>query len=930
MPIRRLEDTFTGTSATIGADELTSTALASVEHVKPHIQPGVLQPAVAGKLLNGATHSGAYGTAQTQSGGDGHSYYYTDIKGSKPIKDPRIGAHFGSQRHRFSSIQQLEEETATQGHLVFSIDGRDWARAVSPDSNSGTYKLVQKNDGQGLQIQLGRSSDHFVEITGYFSDMNWIQYTASNRYVERSIDGGSMSTANYGNVTAGTPLAGRFVNAGSVINLALGATLGIHTVKILEDGSDDVLFFGVDLIAQDTTSTATKSQIQIPSQNVVSYGKKFTVSGTPHYNPFAFAGDGTTAVAIGNTTSHGKVADGWTGSTATYFDSTLDTATSLGLSAWETGGDFYRPVNGGRVVKWVDSSGTIKTSVNMMPPACRAVGSHSGSNSPTGTAWTTAYAPVIETGTIDHSLAELAKVYFHREFGNGAANQGNNTSGTLQDFSMFAGSDSFSYVMDDGITSLTANRCEQAGSGGANAYAFVFSYGDSFWTSTFIGTGFGFRAKTSSGDVTHQIVQNLPYGSHVYQMFGGSGSYYIYIDGVNMGAYRPASDNTDSSPWELFFYQPKMPPIPENAVVLADYMLMADFVPQTDGGGGSSPTNVSKGCRAVNVSRDFLHDATNGAIGYQGANPQDRRSGLGIDYTNFTDPQGPQLTYFGDAKIVASFTGAYTDSVAKITHNFDGATTDVVVQSEYTDSTAHTTGLPVSVAGKTYYIYARKTSGTMGVQTAKSLGDEEGNTSRDFLYPDDFQVATPIHTSSHYQSFETPFLHELVGGDRNMEQTNLVVTADGKTWDEVTRDTSYLGNVCVRTNHNNHGNADTYIGIFDEWRGQAYGLAGRNGYGNKDFAIAYDRFICLKTGHYRVYAQTKAQGNNNGLYCAWLINGTESARTVVHNNSSDGSVENNASSQAQFYLKRGDYLQLKGRWYNGMSAGTLLIERTQN
>ena len=40
-------------------------------------------------------HSGAYGTAQS----DSKKYYYTDIKGSKPIKDPRIGAHFGSQRH---------------------------------------------------------------------------------------------------------------------------------------------------------------------------------------------------------------------------------------------------------------------------------------------------------------------------------------------------------------------------------------------------------------------------------------------------------------------------------------------------------------------------------------------------------------------------------------------------------------------------------------------------------------------------------------------------------------------------------------------------------------------------------------------------------------------------------------------------------------
>ena len=55
MPIRRLEKTYTGTSGTIGADELTSTALASVEHVKPHIQPGVLYPAIAGKGIDGST-----------------------------------------------------------------------------------------------------------------------------------------------------------------------------------------------------------------------------------------------------------------------------------------------------------------------------------------------------------------------------------------------------------------------------------------------------------------------------------------------------------------------------------------------------------------------------------------------------------------------------------------------------------------------------------------------------------------------------------------------------------------------------------------------------------------------------------------------------------------------------------------------------------
>ena len=75
----------------------------------PHIRPGILQPAIAGKLLDGTTsHSGAYGTTQS----DGRNYYYTEIKGSKSINDPRIGAHFGVHRHKFKSLQILLNETA--------------------------------------------------------------------------------------------------------------------------------------------------------------------------------------------------------------------------------------------------------------------------------------------------------------------------------------------------------------------------------------------------------------------------------------------------------------------------------------------------------------------------------------------------------------------------------------------------------------------------------------------------------------------------------------------------------------------------------------------------------------------------------------------------------------------------------------------------
>ena len=94
----------------------------------PHIVPDVLYPAIGGKLLDGTTsHSGDYGTTQSS---DSRKYYYTDIKGSKPIRDPRIGAYFGSQRHKCKSIQLLERETATHGTNVYSVDGREWMRAV--------------------------------------------------------------------------------------------------------------------------------------------------------------------------------------------------------------------------------------------------------------------------------------------------------------------------------------------------------------------------------------------------------------------------------------------------------------------------------------------------------------------------------------------------------------------------------------------------------------------------------------------------------------------------------------------------------------------------------------------------------------------------------------------------------------------------------
>ena len=160
-------------SNAITAAKLASTALASVEHVKPHIQPGTLYPSyvasgTSNKLLDGTTAHGSNGsTAFGTEQADGRKYYYTNINGSKPIKDPRIGAHFGSQRHKFKSMQHLEQESAMAGHPVSSVDGREWIRT------HGASWFVQ-NDGNGNQI-----GNH----DGAQPDANdWIEINQSETY----------------------------------------------------------------------------------------------------------------------------------------------------------------------------------------------------------------------------------------------------------------------------------------------------------------------------------------------------------------------------------------------------------------------------------------------------------------------------------------------------------------------------------------------------------------------------------------------------------------------------------------------------------------------------------------------------------------------------------------------------------------------------
>ena len=155
-----------------------------------------------------------------------------------------------------------------------------------------------------------------------------------------------------------------------------------------------------------------------------------------------------------------------------------------------------------------------------------------------------------------------------------------------------------------------------------------------------------------------------------------------------------------------------------------------------------------------------------------------------------------------------------------------------------------------------------------------------------------------------------------------MEQTNLVVTPDGKTWDEVTRDTSYIGinSLVTTTDTNETVGANSGKVEFDEWRGLSQG----KNYANKDFAIAYDGVICLRDGWYTSHCQNIANSSyTETSSLVLLINNAY----VAYAHTSDSANYVSYGHTHTFYAKRGDFLQISGIWHGTKDYGWWEINR---
>ena len=177
-------------------------------------------------------------------------------------------------------------------------DGREWIRVVDGDSPAaGGWKAV--NDGQGAWLYQngGNCSGMVIEITGYFNDINTLNYTYSNNPNDIDIKvNGTMSHEGHatcsGVATQETPLAARYnrpgslSNFGSTVSASLGTSPAINTIHIqcTNGASEYWRNYGIELIAHDkftdATCDTTNSDATVTMDSTAKLSVGLSVTGT--------------------------------------------------------------------------------------------------------------------------------------------------------------------------------------------------------------------------------------------------------------------------------------------------------------------------------------------------------------------------------------------------------------------------------------------------------------------------------------------------------------------------------------------------------------------------------------------------------------------------------------------------------------------------
>ena len=180
----------------------------------------------------------------------------------------------------------------------------------------------------------------------------------------------------------------------------------------------------------------------------------------------------------------------------------------------------------------------------------------------------------------DHSNEEIAYELNYGAFG----------SDRPDDFTTLSTTNSNrAYTLDDGTTTLMGIGVVLSGTpDGIN----VQSNNSSFIVFTFVGTGLDVKLSTSgagtnsNADAYQWFVDGVLVGNHEQTSPEGTQLTKKIVSGLPYGTHTVKFQRNTADVWtpnitDFIVYQPKRPDLPENAVALLDYMLMADFDPST-------------------------------------------------------------------------------------------------------------------------------------------------------------------------------------------------------------------------------------------------------------------------------------------------------------------------------------------------------------
>ncbi len=362
---------------------------------------------------------------------------------------------------------------------------------------------------------------------------------------------------------------------------------------------------------------------------------------------------------------------------------------------------------GGRMVAYLKSDGTVKK------------------------AFQPASTTQANLGSADHTNEEVIRVYNWREFGAGRADDFSSVNTT-----------SFvdkAFTLDDGTTTLIGFNIRLYTSG-SDKTVNAANVGSSL-TFTFVGTGLdiglasdgtntavtidgasvgnlGVVGTVPNATLRTKIVSGLPYGTHTVKL-------------TSAGANLSVGD--------FCVYGPKRPLIPSDAIELADYYLMADYVVASSAAPGFNSAGVLKKFGA----REAIY------VGSWGASLDVTNFRGGLNITTLATASYMEFTFFGTGVEHHGF--ANTTGVMNFTVTVDGSALNAGTNiGSISSLVAVSTGLTLSAAGTVTGTasglgsYIVRVSGlALGKHTIRVTQNTSAVNAN--IYSDSFNVITPLH-----------------------------------------------------------------------------------------------------------------------------------------------------------------------------------------